>query len=222
VRGTFWQWNAEAQFLASRGYVVVEPEFRGSTGYGEKHFRAGWKQWGQAMQDDVTDALRFAVGKGWVDPARVCIMGASYGGYAALMGLAKDPEQYRCGVALAAVSDPRFKYEFHWSDASQAARDIYMPAMVGDPKKDAALLAAASPLAHVQRIKAPVFLAHGDDDVRVPLEHAERMLAALRKQGKDVEWQLYVDEGHGFSKETNAVDYYRRVESFMAKHLKAP
>lgn len=220
TRGASWGWDAEAQFLASRGYVVVQPEFRGSTGYGAAHFRAGWKQWGRAMQDDISDALKFAVDKGWVDASRVCIMGSSYGGYAALMGLVKDPEQYRCGIAHAAVSDPRFMYEFHWSDISEEGRKYSLPLTLGDPKADAAMLAAASPLEHVERIKSPVLLVHGKVDRRVPIQNSERMLNALRKHGKSVEWVTYTDEGHGFSRTENEVDYYRKVEAFLATHLK--
>lgn len=220
LRGTVWGWNAEAQFLASRGYVVIEPEFRGSTGYGDKHFRAGWKQWGLAMQDDITDALRFAVRQGWADAGRVCIMGASYGGYAALMGLVKDPDQYRCGIAFAAITDPRFRFEFHWSDASDRARRDYILQLMGDPKKDAAMLAANSPLEQVARIKAPVLLMHGDDDRRVPIEHGERMRDALSKHGKTFEWMEYVDEGHGFMRLKNELDYWQRIEAFLARHLR--
>ena len=219
LRGTYWRWDAEAQFLASRGYVVIEPEFRGSRGYGWDHFQAGWKQWGQAMQDDVTDALRFAAGKGWVDPSRVCILGSSYGGYASLMGLVKDPGQYRCGVAHAAVSDPRNLFDFHWSDISEEARDFGLPVLLGDPKKDAAMLAAVSPLEQVARIRAPVLLVHGGRDRRVPIENGERMRDALRQNGKSVDWVVYPEEAHSFFFLENQLDYWRRVEVFLGKHL---
>lgn len=220
VRGAIWSWNAEAQFLASRGYVVVQPEFRGSTGYGSRHFRAGFRQWGQAMQDDVTDALQFAISRGWVDRSRVCIMGASYGGYATLMGLAKDPDQYRCGVAFAAVADPRFMFDFHWNDVSSEAKSYSLPVLLGDRKADDAMFAANSPLEQASRIKAPVLLVHGGQDRRVPMQNAERMRAALEARGKVVEWVTYPDEGHGFQYLQNELDYYRRVEAFLAKHLK--
>lgn len=220
LRGMVWGWDAEAQFLASRGYVVVQPEFRGSKGYGDLHYRAGWKQWGLAMQDDITDALRYAVAQGWADGSRACIMGASYGGYAALMGLVKDPDQYRCGVALAAVSDPRNLYDFHWSDESEQGRRYDLPVVLGDRVKDAAILAAGSAVDQVSRIKAPLLLAHGGRDRRVPIENAERMLDALRKSNKPVEWVVYPEEGHEFFFPENAYDYYRRVEAFLAKHLK--
>lgn len=219
VRGREWEWEAEAQFLASRGYVVIEPEFRGSTGYGDRHFRAGFRQWGQAMQDDVSDALRHAVDKGWVDGRRVCIAGASYGGYATLMGLAKDPDQYRCGVAWVAVSDPRLMFSIHWSDISAEAKRYSLKRLIGDPEADAAMLAANSPLALAGRIKAPLLLAYGGMDRRVPLEHGERMRDALTKAGRPPEWLLYANEGHGWREDENRFDFWRRVEVFLAKHL---
>ena len=220
LRGREWAFSPEAQFLASRGYVVIEPEFRGSTGYGVAHYRAGWKQWGRAMQDDVSDALAFAVRQGWAEGGRACIMGGSYGGYAALMGLVKDPDQYRCGIAHAAVSDPRHMYDFHWSDASEFGREFSLPVVLGDRKKDEALLIAASPLEQVARIKAPLLLSHGGRDRRVPIDNGERMLEALRKAGKQVEWVPYAEEGHSFFYDENRFDYYQRVEAFLAKHLK--
>jgi dipeptidyl aminopeptidase/acylaminoacyl peptidase len=220
VRGGYREWSAEAQFLASRGYVVIEPEFRGSAGYGAAHFRAGWKQWGHKMQDDLSDALQFAVAQGLVEAGRACIMGASYGGYAALMGVVKDPDQYRCAVATAAVSDPRFLYEFHWSDVSYESLWYALPWTLGDPKKDEALLIAASPLVHAARIKAPVLLVHGGKDLRVPIQSGERMAEAMRKAGKAVEFVVYPDEGHSFRHDANRFDYYRRVEKFLAQHLK--
>jgi dipeptidyl aminopeptidase/acylaminoacyl peptidase len=220
VRGADWRWNDEVQFLASRGYVVVEPEFRGSQGYGARHYRAGFKQWGLTMQDDVSDALGFAVAQGWADAKRACIMGASYGGYATLMGLVKDPDQYRCGVAFAAVSDPRFMYDFHWSDLSRDGREFDLPVLLGDRVKDVARFIATSPLEQVARIKSPVLLAHGGMDRRVPIDNAQRMLAALRNAGKSVEWVEYKEEEHGFFFPENEFDYYRRVEAFLARHLK--
>lgn len=219
-RGTYWRWSAQAQFLASRGYVVIEPEFRGSRGYGTRHMRAGFKQWGLAMQDDISDALQFAVKQGWADASRVCIMGASFGGYAALWGVAKDPEQYRCAVAHAAVADPRFTFDFHWNDISSDAKTYSLAVTLGDRKADDAKLAAVSPLQHAARIKVPVLLTHGGADRRVPVQNGERMRDALQKLGKPVEWVLYKDEGHGFRHTDNEVDYYRRIEAFLDKHLK--
>lgn len=220
ARGAEWRWDAESQFLATRGYVVIQPEFRGSTGYGSAHYRAGWKQWGQAMQDDVTDALRFAIGKGWVDASRVCIAGASYGGYAALMGLAKDPDLYRCGVSWVGVTDPRLMFSIHWSDIGRDSKQHTMPQLIGDPVKDAAMLAANAPVELAAKIKAPVMLTYGSLDRRVPLEHGERMRDALRQAGNPPEWHVYGDEGHGFKRPENVLDFWRRVDSFLARHLK--
>lgn len=221
MRGGFWEWDRRAQFLASRGYMVVAPEFRGSSGYGRKHERAGWKQWGQSMQDDITDALRFTVDKGWADPKRVCIAGADYGGYATLMGLAKDPEQYKCGVAWVAVSDPAMMYSVHWSDISIESKQITMPTMIGDPVKDASMLTANSPLALANRIKAPVLLAYSAQDRQVPIVHGEKMREALKANGREPEWVVYDGEGHSWQRNETHIDFWKRVEVFLAKHLKA-
>lgn len=148
VRGTHWGWNPDSQFLASRGYAVLEPEFRGSKGYGDKHYRAGWKQWGLAMQNDIADGARWAVAQGFADPKRICIAGASYGGYATLMGLVNDPDLYKCGVNWVGVTDINLLYDGHWSSTSDTSEDwkLYgMPDRVGDQVKDAAQLKATSP-----------------------------------------------------------------------------
>jgi dipeptidyl aminopeptidase/acylaminoacyl peptidase len=220
VRGGAWRWDADAQFLASRGYVVIEPEFRGSTGYGARLHRAGFRQWGQAMQDDLADALQWAVGQGWVDPGRVCIAGASYGGYAALMGLVRHPALYRCGVAWVAVSDPRLLFEWSWnSDMDDEGRLYSLPQMIGDPVADAAMLAANAPLAQAARIQAPVLLAYGQQDRRVPIIHGDKLRQALRAAGHDPDWVVYPDEGHGWLRPDNRFDFARRMERFLAKHL---
>lgn len=220
VRGGAWEYDAQAQFLASRGYVVIEPEFRGSTGFGDKHYRAGWKQWGQSMQDDVADALKFAVDKGWADPKKVCIAGASYGGYATLMGLARHPDLYKCGVAWVAVTDPRLMFSVHWSDISDNSKKYSMPQLIGDPEKDADMLKANAPIELVAKINAPVLLAYGAKDVRVPIVHGEKMRDAMTQQGNKPEWVVYDDEAHGFSRTPNLVDFWSRVERFLDQHLK--
>jgi len=221
VRGGNWVWNPMNQFLASRGYLVVEPEFRGSEGYGEAHFRGGWKQWGLAMQDDVTDALKWAVSKGMADPARACIAGASYGGYSALMGLVRDPGLYRCGVAWVAVTDPFLVMEWRWdNDASDKWTKYGAKVLIGDPDKDGEALRAASPVLQASKIREPVLLAFGTEDRRVPLVHGTRMRDALRAAGQDPVWITYPGEGHGWAKAENRVDFARRVEAFLAQHLK--
>ncbi|MCE4553474.1 S9 family peptidase [Roseateles cellulosilyticus] len=221
VRGNVWGWHRDAQFLASRGYVVIEPEFRGSTGYGEAHFRAGFKQWGQAMQDDVTDALRWAQQQGLASD-KACIAGASYGGYSTLMGLVKDPDLYRCGVAWLAVADLELLVKGSWwiQDDGNEARKYSLPDMVGDPVKDAAMLAANSPVKQAARIKAPLLLAYGEADVRVPIAHGKRMRDALKEAGNEPLWITYPGEGHGFGVVANRVDFAERMEAFLAQHLK--
>ena len=220
VRGTHWRWNADAQFLASRGYVVIEPEYRGSAGYGRSHLQAGFRQWGTTMQDDVADAVRWATEKGLVDGMRVCIAGASYGGYATLMGPIRYPELYRCGVAWVAVSDPRLLFEPVWhSDMSREAREFSMPTMIGDPVKDAAMLKEAAPVERAREIKVPMLLAYGSEDKRVPIDHGEQMRAAMRAAGNEPEYVVYAGEGHGWLKVENRIDFWTRVEKFLARNL---
>lgn len=216
-----WHWRDDAQFLASRAYVVIEPEFRGSTGFGSRHLKAGFKQWGRAMQDDLEDALQWAIAQGHVDPQRVCIAGGSYGGYAALMGPIRHPGRFRCAAAWMAVSDPLLLFQRSgWSDMSDEARRYSMPEMLGDPQADAAMLAEVSPLSQAARLKVPVLLAYGAQDRRVPLVHGQRMRDALTEAGNPPEWVVYGDEGHGWLLTSNRVDWASRLEAFLAKHLK--
>jgi dipeptidyl aminopeptidase/acylaminoacyl peptidase len=225
LRGGAWEWDAQSQFLASRGYLVIEPEFRGSLGYGDALFRAGWKQWGLKMQDDIADATRWAIAQGHADPQRICIAGGSYGGYASLMGLIKDPALYRCGVAWAAVSDIGLMHTIgrRWTDVSEVWRQHGLPALVADPEKDAAQIAATSPARLAAQLKQPLLLAHGEADLRVPFEHGVRMRNALREAGhRQLEWIAYPDEGHGWSKPENRYDFWTRVEQFLATHLAKP
>jgi dipeptidyl aminopeptidase/acylaminoacyl peptidase len=221
VRNGYWRWDDMAQFLASRGYVVLEPEFRGSTGYGEPHHRAGWKQFGLAMQDDVADAVSWATRQGLIDGGRVCIAGISYGGYSTLMGLARHPELYRCGIAWAALTEPRLLFKSTWQhDLPEEFQRHELPRMLGDPDKDSALLDAASAVRQAGRMKAPLLLAHGEIDRRVPLEHGQAMRNALRDAGRPPEWVQYRHEGHGWTLLENRVDWAARMEKFLAQHLR--
>jgi len=221
VRGGEWQWEPESQFLASRGYVVIEPEYRGSTGYGFRHFEAGWKQWGRAMQDDIADATRWAIDEGLADPRKICIAGGSYGGYATLMGLARYSDLYRCGVNWLGVTDMDLLYDpvNRWSDMSAAWREYGLPVLVGDPIKDARVLAETSPVKLAAKITKPLLMAYGLEDVRVPILHGTRMRDALKPYNDQVEWVEYRDEGHGFFLEANEVDFWTKVERFLAKNL---
>ncbi|MCV2358444.1 prolyl oligopeptidase family serine peptidase [Paucibacter sp. TC2R-5] len=223
VRGGHWQWDAMEQFLASRGYLVISPEFRGSTGYGGAHFHAGWKQWGQAMQDDVADALLWAQKQGLASD-KACIAGASYGGYSTLMGLIKQPELYRCGVAWVAVTDPFLLLEGSWwvdDDSNGLVRKHMLPQLVGDADQDAEMLKVNSPLVQAKQIKAPLLLAFGESDKRVPLVHGTRLRAALTEAGRPPEWVTYENESHSWRKVETHVDFARRVEKFLGQHLKA-
>jgi dipeptidyl aminopeptidase/acylaminoacyl peptidase len=218
-RSAIWTWSEIPQFLASRGYVVIEPDFRGSTGYGWNHYSAGWKQWGLAMQDDVADAVQWAVSQGWVDPKRVCIAGASYGGYAALMGLVKHHDQYACAISWVGVTDIQLMYSIHWSDISHEARTHGMPVLIGDPVKDAAQLRDTSPVHQADKVRRPVLLAYGGDDQRVPIQHGTAFKDALARRNSQVEWVVYPREGHGWRELETNLDFWARVEKFLARHI---
>ena len=222
VRGNNWGWNPETQFLASRGYAVLEPDFRGSTGYGSRHFRAGWKQWGLAMQNDIADGVRWAIAQGYADPKRICIAGASYGGYATLMGLVNDPDLYKCGINWVGVTDINLLYDGHWSftsDMTEQWKQYGMPDMIGDQVKDAEQLKATSPIQQAARIKAPLMLAYGGVDRRVPMYHGRKFMDAIKPTNPQVEWIAYQDEGHGWRLPANRVDFWSRVEKFLDQHI---
>jgi len=221
LRGWSREWDAESQFLASRGYLVVKPEFRGSAGYGANLEGAGFRQWGLSMQDDIADATTWAASRGWSDARRTCIMGGSYGGYAALMGLVRYPDLYRRGVALAAVADIGMMYETWWSDQSDDWKGFGMTVTIGDRDKDAAQFAATSPLKQAARIKQPLLLAHGALDRRVPIEQAQAMRAALEANHAPLTWLYYPEEGHGFYFQKDRFDYYRKVEAFLGANIGA-
>lgn len=220
VRGGEWAWVAESQFLASRGYVVVEPEFRGSTGFGFRLFRAGWKQWGLAMQDDIADATQWAIKQGYADSKRVCIAGASYGGYAALMGLIRYPDLYRCGINWVGVTDIDLMYSINWSDMSEMWKQYGMPVLVGDRGKDAEQLAATSPLKLAAKLTQPLLMAYGGLDQRVPIDHGTKLRNAVSPHNANLEWVTYADEGHGWMLQANKIDFWARVERFLDRHLK--
>ncbi len=220
LRNEYWEFDPESQFFASRGYAVVQPEYRGAHGFGYDHFKAGWKQWGLAMQDDLTDAITHLAAIGMIDPKRVCIVGGSYGGYAVAMGLVKDPDLYRCGINVVGVTAAQYMNEVTWTDfASSKSSERSLNMLVGDPKKDAAVLAAGNAVDQAAKVKAPMLMVYGLLDQRVPLINGERMRDALKKNGKPHEWVVYKDEGHGFLRFENRTDYYQRMEAFLATNL---
>jgi dipeptidyl aminopeptidase/acylaminoacyl peptidase len=219
VRGGEWEWRPDVQFLASRGYAVLQPEFRGSRGFGRKHLEAGFKQWGLAMQDDLADGARWAIAQGIADPQRICLMGASYGGYATLMGLIKDGDLFRCGVEWVGVTDLLLMYDASWSDTSDDIKRYGLPVLLGDRTKDAALLEANSPVVQHERLKNPLLMGSGRIDQRVPIEHGERLYKALRSHNAGVEWVQYDKDGHGWSLPETEVDWWTRIEKFLTRHI---
>lgn len=219
LRGASWRWDPEIQFLATRGYAVLQPEFRGSTGFGARHFEAGFRQWGRAMQDDLTDGARWAVAQGVADPRRICILGASYGGYATLMGLIREPELFRCGVQWVGVSDPGMMFSVSWSDVTESSKRHGFAKLIGDPVADAEMLRAVSPLALAARLKQPLLMAYGEFDARVPIVHGEKLRDALEPHNPKVEWVVYEGEGHGWSQPETRIDFWSRVEKFLQREL---
>ena len=173
------------------------------------------------MQDDVADATQWAIKQGYADPKRVCIAGASYGGYATLMGLIRYPEMYRCGIDWVGVTDIELMYSINWSDMSDMWMQYGMPVLVGDRQKDAKQLAATSPLQLAARLTQPLLMAYGGLDRRVPIEHGTRLRDALSPHNANLEWVVYSDEGHGWMLPANKVDFWTRVERFLDRHLKA-
>jgi dipeptidyl aminopeptidase/acylaminoacyl peptidase len=217
-----WGFNPDVQFLASRGYAVLQPNYRGSEGFGRRHLESGFKQLGESMQDDITDGIRYLVDKGIVDPDRVCIDGGSYGGYATMMALIKEPDMFKCGIDEAGVIDLFWWHELGFTDYNRIdseAAEEFLKIRVGDTSVDRELLRKNSPRLHADKVKAPVMIIHAVRDQRVPFQHAEAMRAALQAAGKSVEWVVYPDEAHGFIKVENRVDRYNKIEAFLRKNL---
>ena len=211
-------YNPEVQFLANRGYAVLQMNFRGSVGYGRKFWEASFGQWGLSMQDDVADGAMWLVKEGIADPKRICIYGGSYGGYATLMGLVKTPDLYACGIDYVGVSN-LFTFMKTIPPYWKPLLDMFYE-MVGNPEKDVERMRTTSPAFHAERIKAPLLIAQGARDPRVNKDESDQMVAAMRKRGVDVEYIVKDNEGHGFANEENRFEFYGAMERFLAKHLK--
>lgn len=213
-----WGYSSEVQFLCNRGYAVFQMNFRGSTGYGRRFLEASYKQWGLAMQDDITDGVLWLISQGIADPARIAIYGGSYGGYATLAGITFTPDLYCCAVDYVGVSN---LFTFmntippYWRPMLEM-----MYEQVGNPETDHEQLAATSPALHANRIKAPLFIAQGANDPRVNKDESDQMVEALRARGIEVEYMVKENEGHGFSNQENRFDFYRCMEAFLARHIK--
>ena len=213
-----WFLNPEIQFLANRGYAVLQMNFRGSTGYGKKFWESSFKQWGLTMQDDITDGVQWLIDKGIANKKKIAIYGGSYGGYATLEGLVKNPDLYAAGVDYVGVSN-MFTFMKTVPPYWKPMLDMFYE-MVGDPKKDSALLASVSPALNADKIKTPLFIAQGANDPRVNKAESDQMIEALKKRGVTVEYMVKDNEGHGFRNEENRFDFYRAMEKFLAQHLK--
>jgi dipeptidyl aminopeptidase/acylaminoacyl peptidase len=212
-----WGFNPEVQFLANRGYAVLQMNFRGSTGYGREFWEKSFKQWGKTMQDDISDGVKWLIDQGVADPKRVGIYGGSYGGYATLAGLAFSPELYACGVDYVGVSN-LFTFQKSIPPYWEPYKEMLYE-MVGHPQKDSLLLRDASPVFHVDNIKAPLLVAQGLNDPRVNKAESDQMVEALKKKGIDVPYMVKDNEGHGFRNEENRFDFYSAMEQFFFKHL---
>ena len=206
-----------AQAMARRGYAVLQVNYRGSDGFGAKHLEAGYGQWGRKMQTDLSDGVRYLAGQGTIDPKRVCVVGASYGGYAALAGVALDPEVYRCAVSVAGLADLRRFVTWARGASGSGAYRYWNRFMGSEDNRDAAL-AEISPAAHVDRVTAPVLLIHGKDDTVVPLEQSQIMADALRKAGKPVELLIQKGADHWLSRGDTRLETLTATMAFVEKH----
>jgi dipeptidyl aminopeptidase/acylaminoacyl peptidase len=212
-----WGYDAEAQWLANRGYACVQVNFRGSSGYGKAFGNSGDKEWGRAMQTDLVDAVDHVVAQGWVDRSRVGIYGGSYGGYAALAGAAFTPDVFRCTVDMVGPSNLLTLLSSmpeYWKP-----QIALMHAKVGNPETEKDMLWARSPLSRVDDIRIPVLVAQGANDPRVKRAEAEQIVAALRAKGIPHEYLLFEDEGHGLARPENRERFYAAAEAFLAQHL---
>jgi dipeptidyl aminopeptidase/acylaminoacyl peptidase len=212
-----WGFDPELQFLANRGLAVLQMNFRGSTGYGRAFWEAGFREWGLAMQDDVTDGARWAIEQKIADPKRIAIYGGSYGGYATLAGVTKTPDLYACAISYVGVSNL-----FTWIQSFPPYWKPFLEMvyeMVGHPEHDAEQWRATSPLFQADRIRVPLFVAQGAQDPRVKKEESDQIVAALREHGVPVEYLVKENEGHGFSNEENQFEFYRAMEAFLTEHL---
>ena len=216
VRDT-WGYNPEAQWFANRGYLCIQVNYRGSTGYGKAFIAAGDREWGGKMHDDLIDAVGHAVGQGWADKSKVAIYGGSYGGYAALVGAAFTPDVFCCAVDIVGPSNLKTLLETIPPYWAPMIAQLYR--RVGNPETDADFLWSRSPLSRAHDIRIPLLIAQGANDPRVKQAESEQIVAALTEAGIDHEYMLFPDEGHGFAKPENRIKFYTAAERFLAKYL---
>jgi dipeptidyl aminopeptidase/acylaminoacyl peptidase len=211
-----WEYDPIVQFLANRGYAVFQPEFRGSTGYGKDFVEKGYGQWGRKMQDDLNDGVDWLARSGQIDPKRVCIVGGSYGGYAAMWGAIRDSGRYRCAASMAGVSDLQalLKYDRKLFSAPRYYRE-WRTRVAGQEQTD---LRTVSPLTYAAQVKVPLLIGHGEQDQRVPVKQSHEMVDALTVAHADVTSVFYKDSGHGFDSSADLEDWLKHLEAFLAKH----
>ena len=212
-----WGFHSEAQWFANRGYLCIQVNYRGSTGYGKQFLNAGDKQWGAAMHDDLIDAVEWVVAQGYADPDRIAIYGGSYGGYAALVGATFTPDVFCCAVDIVGPSNINTLIESippYWEPLV-----AIWHTRVGNPETEAEFLWSRSPLSRVDQIKIPMLIAQGANDPRVKQAESEQIVEAMREKGIAHEYMLFEDEGHGFAKPENRLRFYAAAERFLAEHL---
>lgn len=213
-----WGYNPEVQLLASRGYAVLQMNFRGSVGYGRAFWEASFKEWGKTMQDDITDGVKWLVEQGIADPERIAIYGGSYGGYATLAGVAFTPDLYTCAIDYVGVSN-LFTFMKTIPPYWKPYLDM-MYEMVGNPNtEDSLRMREASPVFHIDNIKSPLLVVQGANDPRVNIDESDQIVKALRDNGVEVPYLVKYDEGHGFRNEENKIEFYKVMLGFLAKHM---
>lgn len=212
-----WEFDPYVQALATHGFAVLQVNFRGSGGYGDGFLKAGLREWGKKMQDDVTDATRWAIDQGIADPQRICIFGGSYGGYAALEGAVREPDLYKCAIGYAGVYDLPMMFKLGDIPTRVFGKN-YLNLALGEDQKENL---DRSPVAHTDKIKAKVMLIVGGNDERVPEEHAKHLRAEMRDHGVDPEWLSDPNEGHGFYREDHVADLFEKLVAFLDKHIGA-
>ncbi|MFC3193158.1 alpha/beta hydrolase family protein [Marinicella sediminis] len=213
----FWAWRERPQLLANRGYLVLQLNFRGSGGYGSGFQDAGYHEWGAKMQDDITDATLWAIEKGYADKDRICIHGVSYGGYASMQAVVKEPDLYKCSIPDAGP----YELEYQWKKAdsfkqNKKAREWFLARMIGST--DEARVKERSPVYHLDKLKAPLLIVHGSEDVRVPIGNAYLLEEKLKEKGIKYE-TMYKKDGHGFQKIPYRIELYEKMLSFLEQHI---
>nr|WP_255771406.1 prolyl oligopeptidase family serine peptidase [Microbulbifer guangxiensis] len=211
----YWQYDRQAQILSQNGYLVLQVNFRGSTGYGDHFLQAGTREWGDKIQRDIAEAAQWAIDQGYATPERVCIFGASFGGYSALMNPIRYPDLYQCAAGYVGVYDLEMLYKR--GDIRRRDRGVaYLEEVVS---RDESFLRENSPLYNVEKLELPVFIVHGAQDQRAPVEHAEALIEQLEAANKPYQSLILPNEGHGFYAEDSNLQLYGQLLEFLDRHI---